>query len=109
MGVEHISTTACPGAAQVRVDGTVVLVCPWQFSQLLRPDAAPTMDQQLTGSMRSDATVTTPVPVAPQATKGKGKGYDKGMSKGGKVRQQVPEAKGTCGTACLPFFRRGRQ
>merc|ERR1712100_533566 len=101
--VEHISTTACPGAAQIRVDGKVVLVCPWQFPQLLRPDTAPTPAQQLpTSSMRSDITVTDPVPVAPPA---------KGAGKGGKDRPEVEIVKGNCSTCIsLPFgIRVGRR
>jgi len=39
--VEHISTTLCPGAAQVRYQADegekTVLVCPWQFTAMLRP------------------------------------------------------------------------
>jgi serine/threonine protein kinase len=39
--VEHISTTACPGALQVRYEADEVLkttlVCPWQFTTSLRP------------------------------------------------------------------------
>merc|ERR1719329_108268 len=39
--IKRISTTMCPGAAQVHfVDGGLeraLLVCPWQFQKLLRP------------------------------------------------------------------------
>jgi len=72
--VEHISTTACPGAAQIRVDGNVVLVCPWQFSQLLRPDASNSHTPTLPADpMR---TVLNPVPILPPTAKASGKGKD---------------------------------
>jgi len=39
--VEHVSTTLCPGAVQVRykaADGEKpILICPWKFAALLRP------------------------------------------------------------------------
>lgn len=40
--VEHISTTLCPGAAQVHFENggalQAALICPWQFPERLRPD-----------------------------------------------------------------------
>jgi serine/threonine protein kinase len=96
--VEHISTSACPGAAQVRVDRTAMLVCPWQFQTLLRPDTEPSPGQQPNPLTQSLATVTDPVPPPPQA-KGKGKGYEKG----GKSRREVPEANASSGKKCGIF------
>ncbi|CAE7825899.1 gpx1 [Symbiodinium necroappetens] len=53
--VKHISTSMCPGAVQVhfRRGGDAkgeeaILVCPWQFQQLLRPDpGAITKDERM--------------------------------------------------------------
>jgi len=131
--VEHISTTACPGAAQIRVDGNVVLVCPWQFSQLLRPDERNSRTPTLPADPMK--TVLNPVPILPPTAKasskgkdveggaghvkgdgknkgkggtaaenGRSGGYSKGAGKGKTVRQEVSEVKESrCSGFSLPF------
>jgi len=53
--VEHISTTLCPGAAQVRYKAPegekTMLVCPWEFATTLRPCL-----QEAPGAERSEIT-----------------------------------------------------
>ncbi|CAE8605014.1 unnamed protein product, partial [Polarella glacialis] len=65
--VKQISTTLCPGAVQVHfqsglaqgnVEDQAVLVCPWQFADLLRP--APGEDSAATRSAASFPTMVFP-------------------------------------------------
>jgi len=104
--MEHISANSCPGAAQVRVGAHAMLVCPWQFPELLRPDTEPSAEQQLPDDLKSIATVNPPPEPepreeakseGPQAKPAKGKGKGKEAGRG---RQEVEEAKGSC-SACV--------
>lgn len=94
--VEHISTTSCPGAAQVQLnDGNGVLVCPWQFRDMLRPDAQAAPSAQAPVYNPAATIGDASVPVARINSKAAA-GY--GQNGQGR-RREVPEAKGKCATA----------
>jgi len=53
--IKRISTSICPGAVEVNVEGGKgeMFICPWQFSQLLRPAAASSHQDHRKPSSRS--------------------------------------------------------
>lgn len=95
--VKHISTSMCPGAVQVhfRRGGDAkgeeaILVCPWQFQQLLRPDPGAVTKEERMG------TLIFPEQAPPKTSPSKGSRTPASTP----ARKEVPVAKQKCQPGC---------